>query len=129
MGVDVPTKRLRGLMGACARSTPSAAVASVVPRALDDICVGYMGLLAGSKDISVDPPIATFSRSTSPGTSTSLYLQLLTIPVKYHYSCSSSSPSNMETNLAATTAARKERLIALRKRKEATDKGESTGGP
>jgi coiled-coil domain-containing protein 12 len=35
----------------------------------------------------------------------------------------------METNLAATTAARKERLIALRKRKEATDKGESTGGP
>jgi coiled-coil domain-containing protein 12 len=35
----------------------------------------------------------------------------------------------METNLAATTAARKERLIALRKRKEATDKGETTGGP
>jgi hypothetical protein len=36
---------------------------------------------------------------------------------------------NMETNLAATTAARKERLIALRKRKEATDKGETDGGP
>ena len=35
----------------------------------------------------------------------------------------------METNLAATTAARKERLIALRKRKEAADKGETTGGP
>jgi coiled-coil domain-containing protein 12 len=35
----------------------------------------------------------------------------------------------IETNLAATTAARKERLISLRKRKEATDKGESNGGP
>jgi hypothetical protein len=43
------------------------------------------------------------------------------IPTPTHY--------NMETNLAATTAARKERLIALRKRKEATDKGETDGGP
>ncbi|KIS00315.1 coiled-coil domain-containing protein 12 [Cryptococcus deuterogattii 2001/935-1] len=33
----------------------------------------------------------------------------------------------METNLAATTAARKERLIALRKRKEAVDAGTSDG--
>jgi coiled-coil domain-containing protein 12 len=32
----------------------------------------------------------------------------------------------METNLAATTAARKERLVALRKRKEATDGGETS---
>lgn len=31
----------------------------------------------------------------------------------------------METQLAATTAARKERLIALRQRKEAHDKGEA----
>ena len=126
MGVDVPTKRLRGLVGACTRSTPSTAVASIEAEAPDDISVGYMVSLSGSKDISVDPPISTFPRSTSPGTS--VYLQLLTTPVKY-YSFSSSSPSNMETNLAATTAARKERLIALRKRKEATDKGESTGGP
>ncbi|WWD20600.1 hypothetical protein CI109_105076 [Kwoniella shandongensis] len=36
----------------------------------------------------------------------------------------------METNLAATTAARKERLIALRRRKEAADAGDGTnGGP
>ncbi|GFZ48204.1 hypothetical protein JCM24511_05952 [Saitozyma sp. JCM 24511] len=34
----------------------------------------------------------------------------------------------METNLAATTAARKERLIALRKRKEAVEQGEGTNG-
>ncbi|OWZ59667.1 coiled-coil domain-containing protein 12 [Cryptococcus neoformans] len=33
----------------------------------------------------------------------------------------------METNLAATTAARKERLIALRKRKEAVESGTSDG--
>ncbi|TXT11170.1 hypothetical protein VHUM_01921 [Vanrija humicola] len=32
----------------------------------------------------------------------------------------------METNLAATAAARKERLIALRKRKDAHDAGETT---
>lgn len=37
------------------------------------------------------------------------------------------SPYKMETNLAATTAARKERLIALRKRKEAVDAGTSDG--
>jgi coiled-coil domain-containing protein 12 len=35
----------------------------------------------------------------------------------------------MDTNLAATTEARKERLIALRKRKEGTDRGETNGGP
>jgi hypothetical protein len=34
----------------------------------------------------------------------------------------------METNLAATTAARKERLIALRKRKEAVEQGEGANG-
>lgn len=36
-------------------------------------------------------------------------------------------PYKMETNLAATTAARKERLIALRKRKEAVESGTSDG--
>lgn len=35
----------------------------------------------------------------------------------------------MNTNLAATTAARKERLIALRKRKEAAEQGEGADGP
>lgn len=36
----------------------------------------------------------------------------------------------METNLAATQAARKERLIALRKRKEAHESGDQNGaGP
>lgn len=36
----------------------------------------------------------------------------------------------MDTNLAATTAARKERLIALRQRKEATEQGVAVnGGP
>lgn len=36
----------------------------------------------------------------------------------------------METNLAATTAARKERLIALRRRKEANEQGVAiNGGP
>jgi coiled-coil domain-containing protein 12 len=34
----------------------------------------------------------------------------------------------METNLAATSAARKERLIALRKRKEAVETGDGTNG-
>ena len=42
----------------------------------------------------------------------------------------SSITSSMETNLAATTAARKERLIALRKRKQAAEQGNGTnGGP
>ncbi|EIW69856.1 coiled-coil domain-containing protein 12 [Tremella mesenterica] len=35
----------------------------------------------------------------------------------------------METDLAATAAARKERLIALRKRKDAHEHGEKNGGP
>jgi coiled-coil domain-containing protein 12 len=34
----------------------------------------------------------------------------------------------METNLAATSAARKERLIALRKRKETVETGDGTNG-
>ena len=34
----------------------------------------------------------------------------------------------METNLAATSAARKERLIALRKRKQAAEQGDGTNG-
>jgi hypothetical protein len=35
----------------------------------------------------------------------------------------------VETNLAATTAARKERLIALRKRKQAAEQGNGVDGP
>ena len=34
----------------------------------------------------------------------------------------------METNLAVTTAARKERLIALRKRKQAGEQGNGVNG-
>ena len=33
----------------------------------------------------------------------------------------------MQTNLAATSAARKERLIALRNRKQAVEQGEANG--
>jgi hypothetical protein len=48
-----------------------------------------------------------------------------------HSACIRGSLSvEMETNLAATTAARKERLIALRKRKEASEQGNgANGGP
>lgn len=59
---------------------------------------------------------------------------VVSFPTRYKLSPSASSiprrhifPYKMETNLAATTAARKERLIALRKRKEAVESGTSDG--
>lgn len=121
--VVVPTKRLRGftgLLGGGRVSIPSVASMSFS----DPLCEsqvlndkGHSGL--GEKGLSQQLRVATFPRSHPP--KSSCFRSQLSNPL-------TTTPADMETNLAATTAARKERLIALRKRKQAAEQGNGANG-